>query len=107
MKIPPDGMIPREKLTRYLLVPLGKDDKSKYLAQSGFGAAAASLLEAEIRRLTAETDAVVSRVREHGVFYTVSGTIVGPATVPLAVKLVWLKRVDGVFSFVTLIPQRN
>jgi hypothetical protein len=105
MRIGPDAIIAPEKLTQYLLVPLRKNDKSKFLARSGFDVATADLLEAGICRLTAQTDAVVDRVREHGTFYTVSGQIVGPAGVPLAVKLVWLHRVDGAFWFVTLVPQ--
>ena len=36
MKIPGNLIIPEEKLTRYLLVPRIKDDKSKFLAQAGF-----------------------------------------------------------------------
>ena len=37
MRIPDDAIIPEEKLTRYLLVPHPSDDKSKFLAQAGFG----------------------------------------------------------------------
>jgi hypothetical protein len=36
VKILEDAVIPEEKLTRYLLVPRIKDDKSKFLAQAGF-----------------------------------------------------------------------
>ena len=36
MKIPPDAVIPEEKLTGYLLVPREYDDKSKFLSQAGF-----------------------------------------------------------------------
>jgi hypothetical protein len=32
MKIPADAIIAREKLTRYLLIPQRKSDKSKWLA---------------------------------------------------------------------------
>lgn len=105
MRIPPNAIIAPDKLTQYLLKPRPKDDKSKYLALGGFLLEAPDVLESEIRRLTAETDASVDRFREHGVYYNVTGEIVGPAGVPLAVKLVWLRRVDGVFSFVTLVPQ--
>ncbi len=104
MTIPPDAIIPPGKLTSYLLTPRAKDDKSKYLARGRFTPASAPLLEAEIRRLAAAQDAIVDRAREHGVYYTVSGEIVGPTNLSLSVKLVWLHRVDGVFSFVTLVP---
>ena len=39
MKIPPDALIAPEKLTKYLLVPLSKSDKSRYLARAGFNLA--------------------------------------------------------------------
>lgn len=105
MRIPADALIAPEKLTRYLLTPRLKDDKSKYLAIAGFDPASPDLLEAEIRRLAAEQEATLDRVREHGAYYTVVGDIVGPSGVALSVKLVWLHRVDGVFAFVTLVPQ--
>jgi len=71
----------------------------------GFGPDSAAALESEIRRLTGSTDAVADRVNEHGTYYTVSGLATGPNTRQLRVRLVWLHRVDGVFSFVTLIPE--
>jgi len=107
MRIPPDALIASTKLTHYLLTPRVKDDKSKYLAQSGFDLASADRLETEIRRVAAERDGIIDRVREHGTYYTVEGEIVGPLSVPLPVKLIWLHRTDGVFSFVTLVPQRK
>lgn len=104
MKIPPDGIIAASKVTQYLLTHRRTDDKSGYLAQAGFGIDSASALEMEIRRLTASTEALVDRVNEHGIYYTVSGTVTGPNTRQLRVKLVWLHRLDGLFSFITLIP---
>jgi hypothetical protein len=104
MRIGPDAVIAPEKLA-YLLTPRPKDDKSKYLARGGFNLSSPHLLEAELRRLSGEHEATVDRVRQHGTFYTVRGEIVGPTGVPLPVKLVWLHRVDGILSFVTLVPQ--
>ncbi len=105
MRIPADAIIPEEKITRYLLVPKSSGDKSKYLARGGFSTANAAALESEIRRLTAQTDAIYDRAKEHGIYYNVSGSLNGPTGTVLPVMLVWLKRLDGVFSFVTLIPQ--
>ncbi|MFM6401554.1 DUF6883 domain-containing protein, partial [Planktothrix sp.] len=34
--LPQDSIIAESKLTQYLLVPLPKDDKSKFLAQAGY-----------------------------------------------------------------------
>jgi hypothetical protein len=105
MRIPAEAVIPAGKIARYLLVPKVSGDKSKYLARGGFNQATAAALEAEIRRLTAEVDAVVERGSTRGVYYNVSGSLVGPSGMALPVRLVWLQHIDGVFSLVTLIPQ--
>lgn len=34
--LPQDATIAEEKLTKYLLVPLPKDDKSQFLARAGY-----------------------------------------------------------------------
>jgi hypothetical protein len=105
VQIPPDAIIPDGKITRYLLVPKASGDKSKYLARGGFNQTNPAALETEIRRLTAETNAIVERASSRGVYYNVLGTLVGPSGAKLPVKLVWLRRLDGVFTLVTLIPQ--
>jgi hypothetical protein len=102
--IPPDAIIAPSKLTQYLLTWRRTNDKSGFLAQAGFGANNADALEIEIRRLTASADAQIDRVNEHGTYYTVSGAISGPNASELRLRLVWLHRLDGQFSFVTLIP---
>ena len=79
VRIPPDAIIPDGKITRYLLVPKASGDKSKYLARGGFNQTSASALEAEIRRLAAEIEAVVERAGPHGVYYNVVGTLIGPS----------------------------
>jgi hypothetical protein len=105
MKIPADAIIPPDKITAYLLVAKKSGDKSKYLAGAGFDSSNTPTLEAEIRRITAGADAAIERVNQFGVYYTVIGTLVGPTGLQRPVKLVWLKRIDGVFLFVTLVPQ--
>jgi hypothetical protein len=102
--IPPDAIIARSKLTGYLLVRQPQNDKSQYLLRAGFDQTNPDLLEAAIRKTTAGANATSDRVNEHGTFYTVHGLLSGPSGVELAVKLVWLQRVDGLFSFVTLVP---
>lgn len=53
-----DALIERGKLTRYLLVPKPKNDKSHFLVQAGFTAANPDALEGAIRRLIGEEEAV-------------------------------------------------
>ena len=104
MRIPSDAIIPAGKIQRYLLVPRKANDKSKYLARAGFGLTTSEQLASEIHRLTAGADAQFDRANEHGEFYNVIGSLVGPSGMELPVKLVWLRRLDGVFTFVTLVP---
>lgn len=105
MRIPANAVIPPDKITNYLLVPKKSGDKSKYLLRAGFTLATAALLEAEIRRVTAGSDAIHDRVRQHGTYYNVFGSLIGPSGVALPVKLIWLHRLDDLFTFVTLVPQ--
>jgi hypothetical protein len=107
MRIPPDALIPAGKLTNYLLVRKAQNDKSRYLARGGFGLDNPAALNAAIRQLTSEVDAVADRVNEHGTYYTIRGLLAGPAGLTLPVRLVWLLRLDGVFSFVTLVPEKE
>jgi hypothetical protein len=104
LRIPPDAIIAPEKLTRYLLVHRPTSDKSKFLALAGFNQSNHLELEAAIRQVTNQNDAQEDRTEEHGTFYNVFGSLSGPNRVALRVKLVWLRRLDGIFSFVTLVP---
>src|SRR5580658_1998969 len=104
MKISADAIIPAEKLTRYLLAPRVRDDKSRYLARGGFHLNNPEDMEAAIRKAVAGAEATVDRVNQHGTFYNVRCELSGPAGTGLPVRLVWLRRLDDKFSLVTLIP---
>ena len=107
MRIPADAAIPREKLTRYLLVPRLWDDKSKFLAQAGFSLSDPDSLEDAIHRTAATFDAVEDGINEYGTFYRVDGKLEGPTGRSLQVALIWLQwKLDGTFHFVTLKPRR-
>jgi hypothetical protein len=108
VKIPDDAVIPEEKLTRYLLVPRLKDDKSKYLAQAGFTQANPEDLLTAIRQLIVNNEAVEDNINEYGVFYLVEGNLQGINNNNLAVVTVWLQsKYDGSFRFITLKPKKN
>jgi hypothetical protein len=107
MRIPADAIIPREKLTRYLLVPRPWDDKSRYLAQAGFLITDPDALDRAIRKVAETFDAHTDGVNEYGTFYRVEGELTGPSGRSLPVVLVWLQwKLDGTFHFVTLKPRR-
>ena len=106
MKIPSDATIAREKLTHYLLVTKPKNDKSRFLAQAGFTLANPEALEAAVRQVIADNEAVFDRENEYGAFYQVKGNLHGPEGI-LTVVTIWiLQDVNGEFRFVTLKPAR-
>ncbi len=108
MKIPSDAIIPRAKLTKYLLVPLPEDDKAKFLEIGGFTQENPDALEAAIRQLIAENDAVEAFTDVFGTRYTVTGTLHGVNGVELEAVTVWIVKIeDTIFRFVTLIPMRR
>jgi hypothetical protein len=102
MKLPDDVVIPREKLTEYLLVPRDKNDKSKFLAQAGFTQDNPEALEAAVRRLIGENDAVQDREDDYGTYYRVTGVLYG-VTADLDVITVWIQGAkDGSYRFITI-----
>ena len=107
MKLPADAVIPRAKLTAYLLAPKDKNDKSKFLAQVGFTQGNPDALEAAIRRLIRENDAVQDREDEYGTFYRVIGVLYG-VTGDLDVITVWIYGAkDSTYRFITLKPNKE
>lgn len=106
MKIPPDAAIAWENLTRYLLVAKPKNDKSRFLAQTGFTLTNPEALEAAIRQLISDNEAVFERENAYGTFYQVRGELQGPDGILMMVTIWLLQDVKGDFRFVTLKPAR-
>ncbi|MCA0457835.1 MAG: hypothetical protein LCI00_27970 [Chloroflexi bacterium] len=108
MKIPSDALISREKLTQYLLVFRQDSDKSIFLGQGGFTQANPDTLEAAIRELISEYEAILDNQNQYGDFYRVEGTLHGVNNHNLLVVTIWMIRSeeDGIFRFVTLKPWR-
>ncbi len=105
MKIPPDALIPRAKLTKYLLVWQRKSDKSKYLARAGFTLENSEELEKAIRQIIESNEAFFDREGEYGIYYRVSGVLTGPLRQSL-VTTIWIIRYgEGLYRFVTLVPE--
>lgn len=108
MKIPEDAIIPDDKITRYLLVQKIRNDKSKFLGQADFTLKNPEALKAAIRSITDLGNAVEEKSNEYGVFYQVSGQLVGQNGVTLSVVTIWLKRqIDGKYQFITLKPAQE
>lgn len=108
MKIPPDAIIPMEKLTQYLLVWRAKDDKSKFLAQAGFQRENPEVLLKAIQELIEQAEAIQESSNDYGVFFRIEGDLRGPNEKVLAVITIWLRwNLDNSFHFVTLKPRKD
>ena len=106
VKIPDEAVIPREKLTLYLLMPQRKNDKSGFLAQAGFTQENPDLLEKAIKQIIVENEAVVDLQNEYGTFYRVVGDLHGPRGI-LSTVTIWIQLTkDNQYRFVTLKPAR-
>jgi hypothetical protein len=107
MRIPPDAIIPPEKLTRYLLVPRPWDDKSRFLAQAGFSLRDPTSLENAVRQTAGQFEAFEDGTNDYGTFFRTEGELIGPNGRTLQVVLIWLQwKLDGTFHFVTLKPHK-
>jgi hypothetical protein len=107
LQLPSDSIIPEDKITRYLLVPRIKDDKSKFLAQAGFTQENSEELLLAIRQLAATNEAIEDNTNEYGIFYIVEGNLQGINDRDLAVVTIWLQsKHDGNFRFITLKPKK-
>lgn len=108
MKLLTNVIIPREKLTRYLLVFQPESDKSKFLAQAGYTQDNPDALEAAIRVMIKEYEAVFDRHDRFGDFFRVEGILKGTGGRDLMVTTIWIIRTDEeVYRFVTLKPSRR
>lgn len=108
MRIPPDAVIPPAKLTQYLLIWRAERDKSQYLAQAGYTLETVEELEAAIRDVIAQNDAVEEATDIYGTRYRVEGTLYGLNGVDLGVVTIWIHRdPEDYFQFVTLKPAKR
>jgi hypothetical protein len=105
MRLPGNVVIPEPKLTRYLLIPRPKGDKSRFLARAGFTLDNSSELDLALRRLVRDGDVQFDRVDEYGTYYRVVGGLEGCNGISLAVVTIWMERSsDSAIQFVTLFP---
>ncbi|HEY9697719.1 MAG TPA: hypothetical protein V6D10_10680 [Trichocoleus sp.] len=107
-KIPVNADIPEEKLTRYLLVPRLRDDKSKFLAQAGFTLQNPDALRLAIINLIQAVEAIEDGMNQYGTLYRVTGNFEGVNGRSLTVVTIWIRwNSDNSFHFVTLKPQKE
>lgn len=107
MKPPANTVIVREKVTRYLLVPQARGDKSGFLERAGYTLDDADQLLRDLR-LQLPLDAVPTKSNKFGQYYEIRGSLTGPNGVTLAVRTVWMtEHLSGVTKFFTLLPDKR
>lgn len=107
MKLPANSLIPLEKLTRYLLVPLARADKSKFLARAGYTPENPGLLMQDLKSQILPLDATAAGTNQFGEYYEIRGRLRGPNGVALRVKTIWMREhLSELTRFITLLPDR-
>jgi len=105
VKLPADTVIAMDKLTRYLLVPQARGDKSAFLAGAGYTRDNAEQLLRDLRSQILPLDATALESNKFGQYYEIRGKLTGPNGVTLAVRTIWVtEHLPGITKFVTLIP---
>lgn len=101
-----DAAIPEAKLTQYLLIPLPKDDKSKFLAKAGYTLDNWQKLEENLRTQVLSQPAELIETNKYGQKYCIRTTLIGGNGVELNVKTIWMVT-PSVTRFVTLVPDKG
>jgi len=108
MKLPQDSLIPAEKITHYLLVPLSRGDKSAFLARAGYTRENPQQLLEDLRKQILPLDAVATGENKFGRYFEVDGLLRGPNGLALRVRTIWMtEHLSGRTKFVTLIPEKR
>lgn len=106
MFLPKDAAIAKEKLTRYLLVPLPKDDKSKFLASAGYTLDNWLQLEQDLRTQVLTQPAEFIETTEFGKKYAIRTQLEGRNKNTLNIVTIWIVTSDTT-RFVTLVPDKG
>src|SRR5487761_1297010 len=104
MIIPKDAIIPVEKVRDYLLKPLEKGDKSRFLAIAGYSREEYWELLRDIREQLLPAEALFQDHRHNEDVYVLLGILHGPNGNRLAVRTVWVLNLFQEIRFVTLYP---
>jgi hypothetical protein len=105
-RLPREAVIAREKLTQYLLIPLTKDDKSKFLAQAGYTLKNWEQLEHALRSQVLTEPAEFLETTRYGDKYAIHAQLQGPNGTDLKILTIWMMT-DGQAKFVTLVPDQG
>lgn len=106
MFLPQDAIIAEEKLTKYLLVLLPKDDKSQFLAQAGYMLNNWQQLEGDLRSQVLTQSAELIETNRYGKKYCIYARLRGTNNVELRILTIWMVT-NGTTKFVTLLPDKG
>ncbi len=98
-----NSVIDRAKITKYLLVPLPKDDKSQFLSQAGYTLENWQQLERDLRTQILPLEAELIEDTRYGQKYIIRGSLTGTNGTTLRVKTVWMVT-SSETRFITLVP---
>ena len=102
------ALIPREKITGYLLSlshPVGRA-KAKFFRAHGYSGQNPQVLAADLRRIAAVGQVVEQESTEYGTKYVIEGFILTPKETTIAVRTVWFAEHEGgAPRFVTAYPK--
>lgn len=108
MKLPATTIIARDKITRYLLLPQARGDKSAFLRAAGYTLDNADRLLDDLRSQILPLDAVPLENGKFGQYYEIRGTLSGPTGVVRRVRTIWItEHLSGITKFVTLTPDKR
>jgi hypothetical protein len=108
VKLPADSLIPTEKLTRYLLVPQARADKSAFLGRAGYTLQNPEDLLLDLRQQILPLDAAPAERNQFGEYFEICGPLQGPNGATLRVKTIWIRdALSNTVRFVTLLPDKT
>jgi len=104
--LPQNAIIAEEKLTKYLLVLLPKDDKSKFLAQAGYKLDNWQQLEQDLRTEVLKQPAELIETSRYGKKYFIRARLLGTNGIELSILTIWMVT-NSTTRFVTLVPDKG
>lgn len=104
--IPASASIPEQKIKDYLLKPLERGDKSKFLGLAGYSLEEHWELLRDLREQLLPGLATFQEHRHNEDIYILPGILEGPNGVRLAIKTVWAVNLFHGIRFVTLVPDK-
>jgi hypothetical protein len=100
------AIIAEEKLTRYLLVPLSADDKSKFLSQAGYTVENWQQFESDLRSQILTQPAELVETNHYGKKYCIRASLRGRNGVELKTVTIWMVT-NSTTRFVTRVPDKG